>query len=425
MDIAAIDPRQERGLAIASSKGKQIREVLAGKYLVPSQTQPSGSYFVDAQARTCTCPDFEALGGHGREHVCKHLHAVFILVRRETTMPNGNVVISEQRIVVPQSPTYRTTRMSEKEVFQRLLSGLCATIPQPPYKGNGRPALPLSDVIFAGAMRTYTLFGAERTTSDIRTAQKEGHVEVVPHFNTVLRVLRKPETVDVLRQLIAESTKPLRLIETDFASDGTGIGVKQYLRWFDHMWGKERREQRWVKLHLTVGCRTLIVSSAEVTTGNRNDSPFLPQMVRETAKNFPDARQLAADLGYLSHKNLAAVTAAGLEPLIPMKINSVDNGKDPLWSKLFALFTLHREDFMARYGSRNISESTFSTIKRVLGATVRAKSHQGSVGEVYTKVLCHNIRVLTRVMGDLGIEPTFMVKPPTKSPITYHHEELQ
>jgi transposase len=148
-------------------------------------------------------------------------------------------------------------------------------------------------------------------------------------------------------------------------------------------------------------------------------------MARETKANFPDAHQLAADLGYLSHKNLAAVTAAGMEPLIPMKINSVDNGKDPLWSKLFAMFTLHREDFMARYGSRNISESTFSAIKRVLGATVKAKSHEGSVGEVYTKVICHNLRVLTRVMGDLGIEPTFLVKVPTQSSITYHHEELQ
>ncbi len=173
MDAGIIDPRKERGLAIVLAKGKQIREVIEGKYLVPSQTQPSGSYYVDLQARSCSCPDWETLGGHGREHTCKHIAAVLI-VRREITMPDGtSVVVSEENhVIYPQHPSYRRSRMAEKAVFETLLHSLCSGIMQPPYKGNGRPALPLADVIFAGALKVY---------STISTKEQQ-HVRVALRF---------------------------------------------------------------------------------------------------------------------------------------------------------------------------------------------------------------------------------------------------
>ncbi len=309
--------------------------------------------------------------------------------------------------------------MNEKEVFQKLLSSLCAGIEQPAYKGDGRPALPLSDVIFSGALKVYTLFSSDRVTSDVRSAQRDGLIEVVPHPNTILRVLRMPETVPVLKRLVEESAMPLRMIEVDFAADGTGIGTKNYVRWFDTKHGKERREKVWLKLHIMVGVKTLVITGVEVTPGNKNDSPELPSLIAQTARNF-NMREVSADLGYYGKKNLHAIVNAGAAPYIPFKPTSRPDRKDQLWTRNLAYFVANQPEWMAHYHKRSLSESLFSSVKRVLGSTVKAKSFDGQVSEVYLKVLAHNLRMLVHAMYELGIDPTFWndgpVLPPSLPP---------
>jgi transposase len=408
MDTAAIDYRAQRGLAIVQGKGKQIRQVLEGKYLVPSQSKNSGSYFVDPVAGTCSCPDAEE---HGAGHRCKHLYAVLI-VRREITLPDGNVVTEEKRITYAQNwPAYRKARMNEKDIFEKLLRALCDGVQQPCYKGNGRPSLPLSDVIFAAGVKTFTLFSGDRAVSDIRSCQERGLTDVVPHPNTVFRIMREPETVPVLRRLIEESAKPLRTVEVDFAADGTGIATKGYVRWHDQKWGKDRREKKWLKLHMMIGVTTQIITGAEVTPGNAHDSPFLPGLIEQTGKNFA-MREVSADMGYLSRENFKAIVKAGAEPFVPFKSNSKASANDDLWNRLFAFYTYNRPTFLEHYHKRSLTEATFSSVKRVLGSSVRAKSFEGQVSEIYMKVLCHNIRVLVQSIYELGIDASFWGEPP-------------
>jgi hypothetical protein len=45
--------REEKGLLLSQSK--RIKKLAAGKWLVPSQTN-GGSYVVDMDAITCSCP---------------------------------------------------------------------------------------------------------------------------------------------------------------------------------------------------------------------------------------------------------------------------------------------------------------------------------------------------------------------------------
>lgn len=406
MDTAATDFRAQRGLAIVQGKGTKIRQVIEGKYLVPSQTRTAGSYFVDVAEAKCSCPDHEETGKR-----CKHLWAVLI-VRREVTLPDGTSVVSEKRITYTQNwPAYRKSRVYEKELFERLLRSLCDGVAQPKYKGNGRPALPLSDVIFAGGLKVYSLFAGDRVQSDIRSCKERGLTDVVPHPNTVFRIMRSPSTVPVLRNLIEQSTMPLRNIETDFAADGTGIGTTVFgPRWHDTKWGKDRREKKWLKLHMMVGVKTQIITAAEVTPGNMHDSPFLPALIETTAKTF-NMREVSADLGYSGRANLHAIVNAGATPYVPFKSNSSGGGKDPLWSNLHAYYTLNRPEFLEHYHKRSLSETTFSTVKRVLGATVKATSDHGQVSEVYVKVLCHNIRMLVQSIFELNVDPKFWMPP--------------
>ena len=101
MDAAAIDLdfRAQRGLAIVKAKGTSIRQIVADKYLVPSQTLASGGYVVDVTSASCTCPDWAERGGIGHEHRCKHLWAV-LYVRHEVAMPDGNTVVTTKKITI-------------------------------------------------------------------------------------------------------------------------------------------------------------------------------------------------------------------------------------------------------------------------------------------------------------------------------------
>lgn len=405
MDIGVTDFRAQRGLAIVEGKGKKIRSVVEGKYLVPSQTRNSGSYFVDVTAGSCSCPDHEETGLR-----CKHIWAVLI-VRREVTLPDGSSVVTEEKRVYSQAwPAYRKARMNEKELFLRILRALCNGIVQPSYKGNGRPALSLADVIFAAGVKTYTLFSGDRATSDIAICKERGLTGVVPHPNTVFRILRTPESVAIIRTLIDESARPLRLFESHVAIDSSGIGTSRYIRWDDTKHGTEKRKNEWVKLHMMIGVRTQIITSALVTDGNKNDSPFLPQLLQETSANF-DVKNVSADKGYLSRENLRAIVEIGAVPTIPFKSNSVADDKDELWTRLLAFYTFSRPQFDAVYHRRSLTESNFSAIKRCLGANVKAKSSDGQHAEVYMKVLCHNIRVLVQSIFELGITPQFWSQP--------------
>jgi transposase len=405
--------REERGLALARTARIKKEGDL---WIVPSQSLNAGSYVVRTMADgtpCCTCPDFET-----RQLPCKHILAVQY-VRHEIVPPDGPSQVPEmKRPTYGQKwPQYRAARMNEKIVFERLLRSLCDGIEQPPYKGNGRPSLPLCDVLFAAGMKIFSTFSSERSNSDVVIAQQRGLTGVVPHPYTTLRILRKPETLPIIKNLIEESAKPLREVEVDFALDGTGISQSTYVRWFDKKWGKDRREKKWLKLHAMCGVTTLIITGVEVT-GVKNDSPFLPSLVDQTAKNF-DMREVSADKGYLAIKNFRAIekhTNRDGEPtkvFIPFKVNSRQR-RDEVWNRLHAYYLLNREEFLAHYHKRSNSEALFSSMKRVLSSSVRARSSAGSIAEVYLKVLVHNIRMLVHSIYELGIDPEFWQEPKAK-----------
>ena len=395
--------REQRALALAqSARIKKDGDL----WIVPSQSMNAGSYIVRTSADgtpCCTCPDWET-----RQLPCKHIIAVQY-VRHEITPPDAASLVEMKRPRYAPKPGYREARMNEKLVFVRLLHALCAGVEQPAYKG-GRPAYPLSDVLFAAGMKVFTTFSGERSNSDVVMGadliEKEIGAKIkVPHPYTTLRIMRKPETADTIKRLIEESAKPLREVEVDFAIDATGISQSTYVRWFDKKWGKDRREKKWLKLHIMIGVTTLVVTGVEVTKGGRNDSPELPNLVGQTAKNF-NMREVSADKGYLAKKNFRAIVKTGAEPFIPFKDNS-RQGCDELWNRLHAYFVLNKKDFLDKYHKRSKSECMFSSMKRVLHSSVRARSSTGSVAEVYMKVLVHNIRMLVHSIYELGIDPQF------------------
>jgi len=405
MDTATLDVRAQRGLAIVKAKGKRIRQIVADKYLVPSQTTNSGGYVVDAAAGTCTCPDHETRGCR-----CKHLWAVLI-VRREVVMPDGSSVVTEHRITYRQHwPAYNAAQMDEKSRVETLLRGLCDGIEQPPAKKTGRHPLRLADVIYGATMKTYVGFSGRRATSDIQSCEARGLVSDAAHYNTIFRYMERPEMTPLLQTLVEQSALPLRAIERQFAIDGTGFSTNTYGRWFDHKYGEEKRAHKYVKAHAVVGTLTNVIATVAMTHGFVSDTPMLPPLIKRATDAGFQIDELSGDKAYLSHENLAAVTAAGAMPFIIFKDNSQGNSKGcaaEAWQRMWHLFSLERDTFLKHYHRRSNVESTFSAVKRLFGTAVRAKGDVAQFNEVYLKCLAYNLTCLVHAIHELGIDPKF------------------
>lgn len=399
-----MDARQERGLTIA--KDKRIRKITDAIWMVPSQSH-TGTYAVDLEANTCSCPDHET-----RACKCKHIWAVEY-VRQQVTNPDGTTTVSEtltvKRATYRQDwSAYNTAQCEEKAEVQKLLRGLCDGIMQPAQPSQnrgGRPRLPLADVVYGATMKVYTTFSGRRATTDIRECEAKGFVDHAPHYNSIFRYLEQPTLTPLLKTLVEESALPLKAIESSFAVDGTGFATSVYSRWFDHKYGREMKQQQWVKAHAMIGVKTNIVTSIEVTEGNANDCPEFAGLVTRTANRF-NVAEVSADKAYLSGDNLATVEAVGAVPYIPFKSNSQGEGPEA-WRRMWHFFNYRRDEFLAHYHQRSNVESAFSMMKRKFGASVRSKLPTAQFNEVLCKVLCHNLAVLVHERRELGVEPLF------------------
>lgn len=401
MDAVASTSRRERGLALAKGKPRAFRHVAGDVFFVPSQTAAGSGYVVDVAASTCSCPDFEERGG-----ACKHQWALRYF-RHELEMPDGSFVVTESvRLTYPQNwPAYNRAQCEEKERAQVLLRSLCDGIEQP-KQATGRPRLPLRDAVYGATMKVFGTMSGRRSTSDLRACEDAGLMGHAPAYNTVSKYMEKPELLPLLSVLVNESARPLAAVERSFAYDATGFASPAYVRYFDHKHGQDRRVQQWVKLHAGVGTLTNVVTAAVVTDGTTHDSPVFPELVEQTAASGFQMREVAADKAYLSHANLAIIEKHGAVPYIPFKSNSGDTGSGA-WERMYHLYALNREVFLAHYHKRSNVETTFSAIKRKFGANVRSRVQAAQFNEVLLKCLCHNLSMLVHSIHELGIDPRF------------------
>lgn len=399
-----MDAREQRGLEIAA-KSKIQRK--GDVWLVPSQSQDGEKYTVIPGLK-CSCPDHET-----RLVKCKHLWAVDYVMERETTQ-DGTVTETEmvkvtkvtRKTYAQDWTAYNAAQSEEKTRFGVLLANLCKGIPQPAHEGPGRPPLLLADMVFASAYKVYTGFSSRRFTSDLREAKADGLVASAPHFNSVSNYMDNPALTPILKQLIMVSSFPLKAVETRFATDSSGFTTSRFVRWFNKKYGREIDNREWVKVHLTCGVATHIVTAVDISGWEANDTNYFVPLMEQTAQNFCVVESLA-DKAYLSHRNAAAVEALGGVPFIPFKTNTLPNVEDSAWGRMYHYFMLNREEFLAHYHARSNVESVFSMIKAKFGDGVRSKCDTGMANEALAKVLCHNICCLIQAIHELGVDPNF------------------
>lgn len=302
---------------------------------------------------------------------------------------------------------YNQAQTQEKILFLELLYELTSQVPQPKRKGAGRPSANMGGMIFACCLKIYLNFSSRRSESDIRLSQRLGYLQHAPHFNTVLKYLRKSEMKKNLMKLIELSSIPLKEVEENFALDASGFSTLMLCNWNKgkHLDG-ERREFK--KAHIISGVKTNVITHIEVSEGYMHDSLMFEILLRGTSKNF-EMRELYADKGYSSEKNLDIACRYGVIPFIPFKrdIERVSENKLLIWRMMFKYFHEHKEEFLKHYHLRSNAESVFSMMKRKFGGFVRSKDPIARENEILCKALCHNICVLIQEMFELKIKIDF------------------
>jgi len=397
----AREAREQRGLEIAATKNLNRKGDL---WTVPSSTG-HGAYVVDYEPATCTCPDFEL-----RREPCKHVYAVEFTIRREETTASGTV--TETIAYRQEWSSYNAAQTNEKGRVAELLRDLCSAVDNPVQK-RGRPRLPFSDSIFCATMKCYSGMSTRRAMSDLRDFEARGLIDKAPHYNSVINAMENPDLTPFLKALVEQSATPLADLETDFAADSSGFSTCIYDRWFSHKYGREITRSQWLKAHIMVGTKTNVITTAEITPSNVNDSRMLPDLLETSAKRF-DMKRVSADKGYLSQRNVQAITDYGAEPFISPKANTQfgvhrdSNGWKPhTWNKMLAYYRYRRDEFLGHYHRRSNVETTFHMIKAKFGSRIRSKTEIAQVNEVLCKILCHNLCVPVQSIYELGIEAKF------------------
>jgi transposase len=401
-----MDARQEKGLQIAATT-KLIPD--GNMWLVPSQAG-KGKYVVDAEAKQCTCPDYET-----RQATCKHIFAVEYTIQREYTDDGHTQTLTEtvtvKKTYSQQWPAYNAAQVNEKDQFQKLLHELCKGIGEPSQK-MGRPRLPLEDMIFSACFKVYSTVSGRRFMSDLRDAQGKGYITKTPHYNSIFNYLEDEKLADYLKMMIEESSLPLQAVETDFAVDSSGFSTSRFVQWMHAKYTNPHliQKRQFIKCHIMCGVKTNVVTAVEMTEGYSADSPQFKPLVEATAKNFV-MQEVSADKAYMSNANLQTVVDNHAQPYIPFKSNTDSLKRSPtrtvLWKQMFHLYSYNTERFMAHYHKRSNVETTFHMIKAKFGIALRSKSKTAQINEALCKVLAHNICCLIQSMFELDIKPEF------------------
>lgn len=315
--------------------------------------------------------------------------------------------VDGRRKTYPQNwPAYNKAQTNEKALFLAMLSDLVDMVEQPEHT-FGRPSLIRRDALFACAYKVYELFSTRRFNTDLEEAAEKGYITDIPHFNTVNKYLNDPTITKDILNLIAASAVPLSSVETSFAIDSSGFSTSGYVRWYNKRWGKEIDNREWIKVHISCGTKTNIVTSASVSGWNAHDTNYFEPLLARTAEGF-NIEQVSADRAYLSHQNLELARMLNAYPFIPFKSNTVPVEKDgTIWAAMYDMYMNDYENWKAYYHQRSNVETVFSMVEAKFGKRIRMKNPVGQVNEALYKMLCHNIVVLAHEIFELDIVPSF------------------
>jgi transposase len=396
-----MNERKAKGYKIAQENKIQITK---DGWLVESQSG-NGFYKVSNEF-ICNCPDSEL-----HRETCKHAFAVRYYLNIEKRGING-LETEKIPLTYPQAwSIYNEAQTSEGKLFYELLRDLVKDLEDPETKKwTGRPRLKFSESLYIVIAKVYSQLSSRRANSLFGMIQDKGFLTHIPHFNTITKVLNRKDVTPILQELIATTSAPLKSVETDFAIDSSGFRTRSFSQYAVDKYHM-KKEHKWIKAHICCGVKTNIITAVKITDAYSADtSQFIP-LAQETRDNGFVINEMSGDKAYSSKANLRFINNIGGTAFIPFKSNtSISAGSSRIWKRMYHYFELNKDEFLLHYHKRSNVESTFASIKRKLGDTLRSKTETAQANELLCKIIAYNITVLIQEMYELGIKLDFKTK---------------
>jgi len=230
----------------------------------------------------------------------------------------------------------------------------------------------------------------------------------IPCFKTLSNYRENNSLQTILDKLIEESSKPLSVIENDFATDATGIRTKLFSSWYSLRCKKEIKKRDHLTIHITTGVKSNIVTALNVETKSGNDNKIFREHVNKTAKNF-EVNEFSGDGRYWCKENCKKVIEMGAKPYFKVWKNWSGKSRGCMPWKLMNLeFKNNPEEYEKHYHKRSNVESTNMSKKMLHGEKVYSRLASARINEETLRWVNHNLNVLNRAKHQWDISPKFM-----------------
>ena len=230
----------------------------------------------------------------------------------------------------------------------------------------------------------------------------------VPCFKTLSNYRENNSLQKILDKLIEESSKPLSVIEHDFATDATGIRTNLFSSWYSLRCQKEIKKRDHLTIHITTGVKSNIVTALNVETKSGKDNEIFREHVDKTVKNFR-ANEFSGDGKYWCKDNCRKVCEVGAKSYFKVWKNWSGKSRGCMPWKLMNLeFKKDPIEYEKHYHKRSNVEATNHSKKALHGNSVYSRLPSARINEETLRWINHNINVLNRARYEWKIDPDFI-----------------
>lgn|SRR5919198_483355 len=237
---------------------------------------------------------------------------------------------------------------------------------------------PNSFIQLLGYMRAYFHL-PYRQTEGVVISHAGTKVPGIPHYSTISRRINKLE-IKINEKLGNDIV---------IALDSTGIKVANRGEWMQHKWHVRKG---YLKIHVAVDIKKKRILSLEVTSEEVHDGKMLNKLVDNASENNCVKRVLADGM-YDSNRNFRYLSKSHIKPGIKTRSNSkvkTTNCHARNISVVRQQTNLKRWKRSVSYGCRWMTETVFSSMKRMFGEHVSARKFPNMVKEIFIKASLYN-----------------------------------
>jgi len=230
----------------------------------------------------------------------------------------------------------------------------------------------------------------------------------IPCFKTLCNYRENSLLQIVLDDLIEESSKPLKTVENNFATDATGIRTKLFSTWYSIRCKKEIKKRDHLTIHITTGVKSNTVTALNVELKPGKDNLIFREHVDKTSENFK-INEWSGDGRYWCKENCRKINEIGAKPYfrvwkswsgksrgcMPWKLMNQKSKDDP-------------KEYGKHYHKRSNVESTNMSKKMIHGEKVYSKLPSARINEEILRWINHNINIFNRAKYEWKIIPRFM-----------------